>query len=417
MASNVSSIAQALAGKATLLTVPNSASPNSSVQQGIAESGRKADAMGLLTPPNSISPNLPPQAFVAVKYAIENAGSPISQVESDIDLQDAVDHAKSQERRPHGLSAGDDLATSEGVGIITPMYLAKFHLAELVLEKGPIAIRHVMNHLAHTVAGFSEIPPAKARRIVVAALESRTGGGTKGDVEFEKVGWGRWDARVRGQPAKTNRSMYPIREGDTSQSHSMPSAALRIPGGSRRPSYSRRRSQGSWVAEAVLRSRSEVAESTQHDVAEDEADKMSIDGDEDEKPRRTQSTLAIRRSPPENYSDTDEEDWASMGVEALRKSSYSSSASAVNKPGIHSYMRRSSVRRSISFSPHPSSVQNNVSQQQHSQQSQQPQQQQHQRSGSSNPDNLRFDKLDFTGIEADSQEREAIQALLRMGSL
>src|SRR5256885_5159508 len=39
-----------------------------------------------------------------------------------------------------------------------------------------------------------------------AALEGKgsggEGAGRDGDVQFEKVGWGRWDARIRGQPPR-----------------------------------------------------------------------------------------------------------------------------------------------------------------------------------------------------------------------
>ena len=62
---------------------------------------------------------------------------------------------------------------------ITPAMLAKHHLPGIMLGNGPRPIRYVMGELTQSVPGFSRIPPAKARRLVVAALESRDGGGVR----------------------------------------------------------------------------------------------------------------------------------------------------------------------------------------------------------------------------------------------
>ena len=75
----------------------------------------------------------------------------------------------------------------------------------------PLAIRHIMGYLATSVPGFAAIPPTKARRLVVASLE-RSGGDPglpHGGVVFEKVGWGRWDARRRGQPPRARAGSPP----------------------------------------------------------------------------------------------------------------------------------------------------------------------------------------------------------------
>jgi len=420
MAIQVSSISQALAGNRDLLNIPvvhSNNNPGHALATALAvkSTGR---ALGLPTPPNSISPNLRPQAFRALKSNIEAVGSPPSQVDSDIDLQEAVEHANSRDRFAGGLPEhGDALGNSEGVGIITPAYLSKNHLADIILEKGPIAIRHVMNHLAQTVPGFGDIPPAKARRIVVAALESRIGGGRKGDVEFEKVGWGRWDAKVKGVvSSKTSRVMYPIQEGRQSAQalahHSTP--ALRIPGSSeRRPSKTRRLSHGSWTAEPSLPSRSEQgAERMAADVAEHEADKMSIDGDEEEtSTKRRGSVLVTSRGPVRNThflmdaSDTDEDDWASIGAAALRQGSLSSSAGRHGNITLSTSGPRGVTRRSTSFSSHPTSVPISGG---YSRSKRRP---------SRTPDmTSALAKLDFTGVDVDSQEREAIAALMTMGT-
>lgn len=105
----------------------------------------------LPTPPNSISPTLPPQAFK--KQDLRRPGSPplatSPHVDSDIDLGDA---ATDQRQSAHG---------SDNVGEITPSMLARYHLPEIMLNQGPLAIRHVMAYLTTSVPGFSRIPPAK----------------------------------------------------------------------------------------------------------------------------------------------------------------------------------------------------------------------------------------------------------------
>lgn len=144
----------------------------------------------LPTPPNSISPALPPHGL---KAQLQKAR--LTPIDSDLDLQDGQDEAA-------GVHGSPRSSPYDSAGAITPMMLAKFHLPEILLSHGPLAIRHIMGYLTTSVPGFAGIPPAKARRVVVSALEGRggggEGGGLDGDVEFEKVGWGRWDARRRG---------------------------------------------------------------------------------------------------------------------------------------------------------------------------------------------------------------------------
>jgi hypothetical protein len=79
-------------------------------------------------------------------------------------------------------------------GSITPTLLAKHHLPK-ILNNGPLDIRHIIGYLTISIPEFSSIQPAKARRLVVEALEGCGGGdrsGLKRDVKFEKVGWERW---------------------------------------------------------------------------------------------------------------------------------------------------------------------------------------------------------------------------------
>lgn len=209
-----------------------------------------------------------------------------------MDLQDAPGNALTAE-------ALDSLGDLNSVGAITPTLLAKHHLPEILINHGPLAIRHIMSYLNSNVPGFARITSAKARRIVVAALEGRGSGveipGADGEVIFEKVGWGRWDARRRGEPA---------RDGTPPASYSSEYSGMQ---GLNRGNLSGASASGRYSSDE------------DHDMLEHEADKMSLD-DEDEN-----GGYASSEAPPDPMVDdfddgdvTDEEDWESIGAEALR---------------------------------------------------------------------------------------------------
>lgn len=275
----------------------------------------KKQTTGLPTPPNSISPSLPPQA-----YQNRGASDPLTppagaHVDSDIDLEDAVQHAKAQDSPQRGLTARrlGELAELDSVGSITPALLAKHHLPAILLDNGPLAIRHVMGHLTTSVPGFSGIPPAKARRLVVGALEGRGSdgqqGGLDGNVIFEKVGWGRWDARKRGQPSRD-----PHRSRQTYGSPA-PRGSLRIPVHSTRRDRTRDVICGSHQSDHSYDTPMEDISMLEH-----EADKMSLDN------ASSCSESDARHNIPMDDDDlgdiTDEEDWASIGAAALRQGSF-----------------------------------------------------------------------------------------------
>jgi Putative Sin3 binding protein len=244
---------------------------------------------GLPTPPNSLSPTLPPNKANSPPFISLNL--PLQPIDTEIDLRDSSTHnlpsRQASSLSPHALAGHD------ATGAITPALLAKHHLPEVLLNNGPLAIRVVLAQLTQTVPGFARIPPAKARRMVVAALESRSGGGLKGDIVFDKIGWGRWDARYRHQQPKERPST------------SLPEAQ---DGLSRAALLSR-----SWALQAG-RSR---PSSPPRDSVSEEADKMSLEG-----ATRPQHAPA---SPLDEDCMTDEEDWESIGPGALRAPSYAAS--------------------------------------------------------------------------------------------
>lgn len=309
-----SSIALALAGMTESVKIPKPRDGDfwagkETFAAVAAKSLPVKQSAGLPTPPNSVSPSLPPQAYKA-----QGSNGPPTppaapqQVDSDIDLEDAVEHAKAQDSPQRGLTAHrlGNLVDSDAFGDITPGLLAKHHLPGILLENGPLAIRHVMGYLTTSVPGFSGIPPAKARRLVVGALEGRGNdgqGGLHGDVIFEKVGWGRWDARRRGQPSRDHHTQPPPPEG-----------SLRIPVQSTRKNRTRDMPYGSHESNGSYDTPMEDVSMLEH-----EADKMSLDNDE------TMSSSPSRDKPALDFDlddVTDEEDWASIGAAALRKGSF-----------------------------------------------------------------------------------------------
>ncbi|KAJ5157239.1 uncharacterized protein N7482_008339 [Penicillium canariense] len=368
-----SSIAMALAGKTKTASVdipqPRAGAPGKAAS-------RPGQPTMLPTPPNSISPTLPPQAFK--HRPVLSPGSPLStvpQLDSDIDLQDAVDHANSQ-HHPES-AAHEDL---DSVGTITPAMLARYHLPEILLHQGPLAIRHVMGFLTTSVPGFSRIPPAKARRLVVAALEGRgndDAGGVEGDVIFEKIGWGRWDARRRGDSPRDHERSF-VSSPPSSLAGSFQHRGLQIEGRRGSTWSAVRNEYGVSMANSTAFSYTDDYGAHEDlDMLEHEADKMSLDGDDGRE--YCSSSEAPDDLPDDEWNEgdvTDEEDWARIGADALRARSI----------GGGSFMRSSNV--AARAQPLPAGAFGN------------------------GPTAAKLAPRNF-----DTQERAAVEALLRLGSM
>lgn len=334
--SNTSSIALALAAMTSSVNIPKPRdlgylASRDSFAAVAARSLPTKQPAGLPTPPNSISPSLPPQGYKGrTPEAPPTPPAPIH-VDSDLDLQDAVDHANSQDQPEHGIAASrgfESLADMDTAGAITPGLLARHHLPGILIEHGPLAIRHVMGFLTTSVPGFSGIPPAKARRLVVGALEGRGSsgeqGGIDGDVIFEKVGWGRWDARRRGQSRRDVTIQRHQISGSVRHVSQDPHNGLEIPNNGARQDRSRQNISGASVAgDSMTFSHGSEMEYENHSentsLIEHEADKMSLDEDS------SCSSSDPPDGPPVLEDDvddvTDEEDWASIGAAALRQGS------------------------------------------------------------------------------------------------
>ncbi|KAE8152157.1 putative Sin3 binding protein-domain-containing protein [Aspergillus avenaceus] len=366
-----SSIAMAFAGKTASVDIPK---PRSAFTSGGCDPSRQGRPNMLPTPPNSISPTLPPQAFKDQEGKLP-ASPPFatSQVDSDIELGDDVE-ADAQGQQHTGRD-------SDSTGAITPSMLAKYHLPEIMLQHGPLAIRHVMGYLTTSVPEFSRIPPAKARRLVVAALEGR-GSDEKSDngVVFEKVGWGRWDARRRGEPSRdVQQNLSP----PSSFSNSFSQRGIQIPG--KRNSL---QPYGSSVTgESAVFSFTEM--NFGGHMSEHEADKMSLDGNEHEYCSSSEAPEDEMQDEDWGEEDvTDEEDWAQIGAAALRARSLNGGGGFVQ--GHHpSPQLRGGGPASCSLAKSA------------------PRKPPVQQLGFSLPD----------GMVGDTEERAAVEALLRLGSM
>lgn len=317
-----SSIAMALAGKTASVDIPQ---PRAGLP-GKSQSRPGHPAM-LPTPPNSISPTLPPQAFKNNRPTLSPGSplSPVPQLDSDLDLHDAVEreHANTQRAR------------LDSVGDITPAMLAKCHLPDILLQQGPLAIRHIMGYLTTSVPGFSRIPPAKARRLVVTALESR--GSEDDDVVFEKIGWGRWDARHPNEGPR-DRAMNFHASSPSSVAESFP-RGVQIQGQSWAARRDSRDPYGASMGRnSIAFSYADAEDYGARDEYEDldmlehEADKMSLDGD-----REYASSSEAEDLQEDQWDEgdvTDEEDWAQIGADALRARSMNGGGGFVRSSNV-----------------------------------------------------------------------------------
>ncbi|GAB1734401.1 hypothetical protein NU195Hw_g8756t1 [Hortaea werneckii] len=298
-------------------------------------------AHALLTPPNSISPDLP-------AHAIYSSGQspPLISIDEELEMHGSGEQPVGPEQAHVGtasapLSKGA-LSGLDASNTITPAMLAKHHLPGIMLGNGPRPIRYVMGELTQSVPGFSRIPPAKARRLVVAALESRNGGGVDGNVAFCKTGWGRWDAHIKGSPRDSgigsfnDGHMSPPRSERSSYAMSHTDSGVHMPAPRAPSRYRDQHSGASWTASSI---REEDELDMDLDVPENEADKMSLDGASNDESESLDDA-------------TDEEDWTATNSNAPRKSSmpipgprkdYNAlSAAYARRYSSHSWTRRPS---------------------------------------------------------------------------
>lgn len=328
----------------------------------------RSHPLPLPTPPNSISPGLRPHGLRAQFLR--------AKLESDVpDLDLHAGQCDNSVQFDTGAHDTPGSAQHDPVGTITPAMLSKHHLPDILLNHGPLAIRHIMGYLTTSVPGFAGIPPAKARRLVVGALEGRgsgrEGGGLDGDVEFEKVGWGRWDARRRGQSRRDSRA---VQDASSPYDGSSPClSAIPIAG------------VAAWSNERTRPAASSPEETLafSHDdrgfyIHDNDADNMSMDGPASASCSEAPDDDDVEMNDDDPEDVTDEEDWAAIGAAGLRAQSYSKSAA---RPGTFP-SRFHTTSSGMARAP-------------------------------------QLNNIDLAALAAtsDAQEREAIEALIRLGSV
>lgn len=84
------------------------------------------------------------------------------------------------------------LSTSSPEAIKVAQKITSARLANLLIRKGPLPIRHITSQLATEVPGFEFLSLSKQRRLIMAAMDQ---GDSENNVVFEKIGWGQWAVR------------------------------------------------------------------------------------------------------------------------------------------------------------------------------------------------------------------------------
>ncbi|CAI4055551.1 hypothetical protein N7582_000368 [Saccharomyces uvarum] len=84
------------------------------------------------------------------------------------------------------------ISTSSPAGLAAAQRVTPGKLSALLLEKGPLAIRHITQTLCLDIPCFKDLSSSKQRRLIMSAMES---GDKDRSVVFEKIGWGQWSAK------------------------------------------------------------------------------------------------------------------------------------------------------------------------------------------------------------------------------
>lgn len=100
------------------------------------------------------------------------------------------------------------LSTSSPEALRVAAEITPTRLANLLIRKGPLAIRLITAQLSIEVPGFELLSLSKQRRLIMAAMEQED---RTNNVVFEKIGWGQWAVRKADSDyiVTDNASAYP----------------------------------------------------------------------------------------------------------------------------------------------------------------------------------------------------------------
>ncbi|CAR28890.1 ZYRO0F14322p [Zygosaccharomyces rouxii] len=90
------------------------------------------------------------------------------------------------------LGVPKPISTSSPAGLAAAQMVTPGKLSSLLLEKGPLAIRHITQTLGTEIPSFKDLSSSKQRRLIMSAMEI---GDQEHSVVFEKIGWGQWTAK------------------------------------------------------------------------------------------------------------------------------------------------------------------------------------------------------------------------------
>lgn len=231
----------------------------------------------------------PSPADTTSPYLATSTGSRPAEL-APLSLEAGLDKEFGNNTRQHvvtQLSEGALIGLDRSQTISTSM-LAHDHLPKIMLGNGPLATRHIMSCLAQTIPGFSRIAPNKARKMLLDALMMRTVPLGDGLVEFRKAERGRWHAHVVGDASGHPADLDKHAKRHAASESDVESCAISRPGSEAPPSPDAR-FRDVW-ASISMRS---------HDEA---ADDMSMDDE------------------ASSGEETEAEDWFSKGPQAMRDS-------------------------------------------------------------------------------------------------
>lgn len=133
-----------------------------------------------------------PASVLAASHSDSGSASPPGNNGSNSYGQRLPLAATSPDPRPDHKKHVTKLLTLSPEAIRVAAEITPHRLANLLIRKGPLAIRLITAQLAVEVPGFELLSLSKQRRLIMAAMDQ---GDPENNVVFEKIGWGQWAVR------------------------------------------------------------------------------------------------------------------------------------------------------------------------------------------------------------------------------
>lgn len=146
---------------------------------------------------NSPRPDLDQEAALHLSHAAiksEHSMPPLApSIHAEANVLPTQEKLPASEKPEHVVEdERKKLLTSSPEAIRVAAQITPNRLANLLIRRGPLAIRLITGHLSTEVPGFDLLSLSKQRRLIMAAMEH---GDSQNNVVFEKIGWGQWAVR------------------------------------------------------------------------------------------------------------------------------------------------------------------------------------------------------------------------------